>query len=387
MAIPITYNLRSLRVRWRATLATALSIALVVAVFVMVMALASGLKATYINTGDNRNLLVMRRGSTAESSSQIRRDEATRIKYLDGIARDANNQPIASSEIIVLILLDRMDGSGTANVLVRGIGPMALELRPQIKITEGRMFRAGLHECVVSRRIADRFKNCSVGQSFFTSKTEWRVVGIFDAAQTAYESEVWVDADEARDAFKRNFYGSVLLRVENPASANALIKRMTDDKLLGMKVQPETQYWQEQTKNATPIQFIGSLLAIVMSIGAAFAAMNTMYAAVAARTREIGTLRVLGFRRREIYASFLLESVLLSLVGGIIGCALSLPLNGFAAGTMSPTSFSEVAFQFRITGELLAKGMAFALVMGVAGGLLPARLAAQKPVLDALRSV
>ncbi len=387
MAIPIKYNLRNLRVRWRLTLATTLGVALVVAVFVMVMALARGLKATYVSTGDARNILVLRKGSTAESSSQVGLEEVRRIKYLDGIAKNDRNEPLASAEIVVLINMERIDGTGSANVLVRGMGPLGLELRPQITLIEGRMFQKGLRECVVSRKIADRFANCRVGQSFHSGKTDWQVVGVFDAKKTAYESEIWVDADEARDIFRRTFYGSVLIRPVDEPAATWLKKRMEGDKTLQVRVLPETEYYREQTKTAGPIQFMGAFLATIMSVGAAFSAMNTMYAAVGARTREIGTLRVLGFKRRDIYLSFMVESILLALIGGGIGCLISLPLNGIATGTFSWTTFAEVAFEFHITPELLTKGMTFALVMGVLGGLLPARLAARKPVLDALRAV
>jgi len=387
MAIPLKYNLRSIRVRWRATLATILGIALVVTVFIFVRSFAHGMEATYVKTGDSRNLIVLRKGSTAESSSQISREDARRIKYMTGIARDDDGNPLASAEIIVLILLTRMDGSGTANVLVRGISDTAIALRPEIKITEGRMLRGGLNECIVSRRISERFQQCRVGDTFQSGKTTWRVVGIFDAAQTAYESEIWVDADEARSAFKRNFYGSVLLRPADAGGAETLKKRLLDDKLLSIKVQTETEYWDEQTQSAGFYRFLASFLAVIMSIGAAFAAMNTMYAAVGTRTREIGTLRALGFRRRHIYISFLFESVVLSLLGGVVGGLISLSFNLISTGTFGGTSFAEVAFQFRVTPQLLGTGLLFALIMGVIGGLLPARLAARKPVLDALRSV
>lgn len=387
MALPLAYNLRNLRVRWRLTIATVLGIALVVAVFVMVMALARGLKQTLVSTGDARNLLVIRRGSTAESSSQVGRDEMRIIRYLDGIERDAAGAPMMSPEIIVLIYLDRLQGDGGANVIVRGMGPMGMALRPAVRLVEGRMFRPGLNECIVSRKIADRFANCRVGEQFRSGRTEWKVVGIFDAARTAYESEIWLDADEARDVFKRNFYGSALLRPRDPAAAEQLVRRMESDKNLQVRVMPETEYYKEQTKTAGPIQFMGGFLATIMSIGAAFSAMNTMYAAVGARTREVGTLRVLGFKRRAIYLSFLIESILLALVGGALGCLLALPLNGVATGSFSWTTFAEIAFEFRITGELLLKGMLFALVVGAVGGLLPARLAARRPVLDALRAV
>ena len=388
MAIPFRYNLRSLVVRWRSTVATALGIALVVAVFVMVMALARGLEATYITTGDVRNLLVLRKGSTAESSSQITRDEVRQMKYLDGIARNDRGVPLASAEIQVLVQMDRADHTGTAHVLVRGLGPVGIELRPRVKIIEGRMFQLGLNECIVSRRIAQRFANCEIGDKFLGGNATWTVVGIFDAEKTAYESEIWVDADEARDAFKRSFYGSVLIRpVDDPAGVIALTNRIESNRDLSVRVLPETKYYEEQTNTAAPIQFLGSFLAVVMCIGAAFLAMNTMYAAVGARTREIGTLRVLGYRRRDIYFSFMIESILLALAGGLIGCALSFVVHNMATGTLSWNTFTEVAFEFRITGGLLAKGMTFALVMGVLGGLLPARMAARKPVLDALRSV
>jgi putative ABC transport system permease protein len=387
MAIPLKYNLRNLRVRWRMTLATALGIALVVAVFVMVMALARGLKSTLVETGDPRNLLVLRKGSTAESSSQIQKEEVLRFKYLNGIARGANGEPLMSAEIIVLVYLDRIDGSGGANVLLRGMGPVGLELRPSIRLVEGRLFESGRRECVVSTKIAQRFAGTRVGDRFRSGKHEWTVVGRFDAEQTAYDSEIWADADEVRDAFNRNFYGSALLRAAGPEAAGALVKRLESDRLLQVRVLPEQDYYREQTNTAGPIQFMGGFLAAIMSIGAAFSAMNTMYASVGARTREIGTLRVLGFRRRAIYLSFLLESVALALLGGALGCLFSLPLNGIATGTMGWNTFAEIAFEFRITGELLGRGMLFALVMGVLGGLLPARQAARKPVLDALRSV
>ncbi len=386
MAIPVKYNLRNLRVRWRSTIATMLGVALVVAVFVMVMSLHRGMQATYISSGDARNLLVLRKGSTAESSSQISREEARRIKYTPGIALNSGGVPLASAEIIVLMLLDRVDG-GTANVQVRGIGPIGLELRPNVRIVEGRMFESGRRECIVSRKISGRFAHCKVGETFHSGKNDWHVVGIFDAQKTAFESEIWIDADEARDAFNRNFYGSVLLRPVDPAATAAMTDRMQKDKLLSVKVVTETDYYKEQTKSAGLFQFLASFLAVIMSVGAAFSAMNTMYAAVGARTREIGTLRVLGFKRREIYVSILIESMMLSLLGGTLGCLLALPMNGLATGTMSQSTFAEIAFEFRVTPELLSKGMIFALVMGTLGGLLPARLAARKPVLDALRAV
>lgn len=384
-SIPLKYNLRSVRARWRSSVATVAGIALVVAVFVMVMALARGLKATYSGTGEARNLLVIRKGAMAESSSQITLEAARRTRYLDGIERTPQGEPLASAEVIVLITLERV-GGGSAHVQARGLGAMGMELRPTITLVEGRMFKPGARECVVSRQIAQRFKNCRIGEGFHSGKADWRIVGVFEARKTAYESEIWMDADEAKDAFNRSFYCSITLRAIDAAATASLIQRIEADKQLQLRARTETEYYREQTKAAGPIQAFGFCLAAIMSLGAAFAAMNTMYASVGSRTREIGTLRVLGFSARSIYLSFLLESAGVAALGGIVGCALAFPVNGLATGTFNWATFAEVAFEFRITGELLAKGMAFGIVMGILGGLLPARLAARQPLLAALRA-
>ena len=384
MHIPVTYSLRHLRLRWRSTLITTACIALVVAVFVMLMALANGLKATYVSSGDARNLLVLRKGSMAESSSQITLDNVRQVKFLDGIGRDARGEPLVSSELMVLITVPRADG-GKAHVQVRGLGAMGWQLRPQVKVIEGRPFAPGRRECVVSKNITKRFPDLALGKSFRSGRHSWTVVGIFDAGKTAYDSEVWVDADEARAAFNRIFYGSILMRPVDDAAVLALKKRIEGDKQLQLRVLTEPEYYAEQTKTAAPIRLFGAALAAVMSIGAAFSAMNAMYASVGRRAREIGTLRVLGFRRTSIYLAFMLESLFIAIAGGVAGCALSLPMHGVATGTFNWSTFAEVAFEFRITAPLLGAGLLFAILMGVLGGLLPARLAARKPVLEALR--
>jgi putative ABC transport system permease protein len=385
MPLPFKYNWRNLRMRWRSSLGTVLSIALVVAVFVMVMALASGLKSTYVNTGDPRNLLALRRGALAESSSQITFEEVRLIQYLDGIARNGEGEPLASPEIIVLITMERGSG-GQAHVQVRGLGPTGKQLRPEVWISEGRMFQPGRRECIVSGNIARRFKDCRLGQTFRSGKHTWNVVGIFDARQTAYDSEIWMDADEARDAFNRSFYCSVVVRPVDGKAAARLRERIKNDKRLHLEILTEREYYDQQVETAAPIQVFGACLAGIMSIGAAFFAMNALYAAVGRRAREIGTLRVLGFKPWSIYMAFMIESVLVAAVGGVLGCLLSLPLHGLATGTFSWKTFAEVAFEFRITGPLLLGGMIFAVAIGVVGGLLPARWAARKPILDALRA-
>ena len=385
MAIPLKYNLRHLRRRWRSTLGVTLGIALVVAVFVMVMSLARGLQATYLSTGDSRNLLVVRKGSLAESSSQITFDEVRRVKFLDGIARTAQDEPLAAAEIIVLITMDRRSG-GHAHVQVRGIGPMSAQLRPGIHLISGRFFQAGRRECIVSRQVAERFVGCRLGEHFRAGKGDWAVVGIFDAQKTAYDSEMWTDADEARETFNRSFYGSIILRPVDDAAAARVSQRIADDKLMQLRALTEREYYAEQTKTAGPIRMFGACLAIIMSVGAAFSAMNTLYASVGARAREIGTLRVVGFSARSIYLSFLIEALIVAALGGALGCLLALPMHGLATGTFNWATFAEVAFEFRITPGLLIAGMTFALFMGTLGGLLPARHAARQPVLDALRA-
>jgi ABC-type antimicrobial peptide transport system permease subunit len=350
----------------------------------MVMSLAHGLKATYISSGDPRNLLVLRKGSMAESSSQVTVQNVQQTRFLDGIAKNEKGERLVSAEIMVLITLPRASG-GKAHVQVRGLGPMGLALRPTVRFAEGRMFVPGKRECIVSRNLSKRYPDLRLGQTFRFGKNAWTVVGVMEASRTAYDSEIWVDANEAREAFNRAFYGSILLRPTDDAAAAALIERIESDPRWHLRVLTESDYYREQTKTAAPIRIFGATLAGIMSIGAAFSAMNTMYASVGARTREIGTLRVLGFQSSGIYVAFVVESLVISAVGGALGCFLSLPMHGIATGTFNWSTFAEVAFEFRITAGLLAAGMVFAIVMGIAGGLLPARMAARKPVLEALR--
>jgi putative ABC transport system permease protein len=385
MRVPITYSLRHLRLRWRSAMITTLCIALVVAVFVMLISLANGLKATYISSGDVRNLIVLRKGSMAESSSQITLENVRQTKFLEGIARDENGEPLASAEIMVLITVPRASG-GKAHVQVRGLGSMGWRLRSQIHFVEGAAFQPGRRQCVVSKNLAKRFPDLALGKTFRSGKHTWTVVGIFDAGRTAYDSEVWVDADEARTAFNRAFYGSILLRPVNEAAAQALQKRIEGDRQWQLRVLTEAEYYAEQTKTAAPIRIFGAVLAAIMSIGAAFSAMNAMYASIGARFREIGTLRVLGFSRTSIYLALMAESLIIAIIGGVLGCVLSLPMHGIATGTFNWSTFAEVAFEFRITPALLGLGLCFAMVMGVLGGLLPARFAARMPVLLALRA-
>jgi putative ABC transport system permease protein len=385
--IAALYNARNVFVRWRATLATVLGIALVVAVFVLVQALATGLEKSAMNTGDPRNLLIVRKGSTAESSSQVSLQQFQTIRYWPQIAHDEHNEPLVSADVVALISQTRLDGKGEANVSVRGVTPKGRFLRPQVKLVAGRWFDSGKREVVVSSSLARRFNHFQIGEKFKTAGNWLTVVGEFDGGGSAFDSEVWLDADEARAIFDRDRYSSVLVRAVSPQAAQEFSARIDADKRLPLRADSEVEYYAKQTATAMPIRILGNFLATAMSIGAIFAAMNTMYASVGARTREIGTLRVLGFRRRTILASFVLEGALLAAVGGGLGCLLALPMHGVSTGTMSFNTFSETVFQFRITPWLALKGITFAIVVGVIGSLLPAIRASRLPVIAALKSV
>jgi len=381
------YHFRSVIVRWRSTAATVLGLALVIAVFVMVQSLAVGIEKSSANTGDPRNFLIVRQGALAETTSIVTRDQFNILRYLPGVARDASGQPVASADVLVIINLPRKDGTGSANTILRGIGPLGRDLRPQVKLVAGRWFEPGHREVVASQRLAKRFANLQVGGKFHSGGVDLTVVGLFDGDRSAFDSEIWLDADEARSAFDRPDYSSALIRLENDNAATQLKKQLEGEKRLKMKVVREVDYYKEQTRTAGPIRWLGNGLAIVMSIGAIFAAMNTLYASVGARTREIGTLRVLGFRRRSILLGFLLEGAMLAGIAGVLGCLLALPMHGYSTGTLGFETFSEVVFDFQITPALAAKGIVFAIFVGILGSFLPALRAARLPVISSLKAL
>ena len=387
MALPLKYNLRNVTVRWRSTVATVLGIALVVAVFVLLRALARGIEANGANTGDPRNIIVVRKGSQAESGSLITRNQFRILQYFEEIARNERGEPVISAEVVLIISAPRRDGSGEANTLIRGVTPRGIELRPQVELTAGRWFTAGKREIVVSRRLAARFARFEIGGIIKAGPARLSVVGHFDGQASAFDSEAWMDADEARSIFDREQYSSVLLRPRDGDAAAALLKRVEADKRLALRAEREVDYYSKQTMTAVPIRILATLLGAAMSIGAVFAAMNTMYASVAARTREIGTLRVLGYSRRSIVVCFLIEGAFLVAIGGVVGCLLSLPMNGYTTGTIDFQSFAETVFQFRVTPPLMLMGVVFSVVIGLAGSLLPALRAARLPVISALKSI
>ena len=388
MALPIQYSLRNVFVRWRSTLATVLGIAAVVFVWILMQALATGLETSGGITGDPRNLLLVRKGSDSESTSQIGLDDVRSIQYSDEIARDDTGKPLISADALIVVYLPRAGAAaGGANVIFRGVSPNGRSLRPQVKLLAGRWFVPGKREVTVSVRLARRFAGMNPGDEIKLGTRTLTVVGHFDAGGSAFDSEAWMDADEARAIFNRANYASVLIRpVETDAGAR-LKKRLEADPRLVVRVVPEMSYYSEQTKTAGPIRFGGDVIATVMSIGAVLAAMNTMYASVGARTREIGTLRVLGFRRRSIVAAILIEGACLAFIGGVIGGAASLAVNGYRTGTMNFQTLSETVFQLTVTAPVIAKGLAFAALVGLLGALLPAMRASRMPVIEALKAV
>jgi putative ABC transport system permease protein len=387
MAIPISYNVRNLKLRKGLTVMTALGIALTVTTAIFLMALLAGLQRAFVTSGNPLNILVLRKGSEAELSGGFDASLFPTLTTLPGVAKDSHGQPMASGEWVVVIVLPRKDGTGEVNVTVRGMMPDGLELRPSVKLVDGRWFQTGQREVVVSKSLRQRFAHANLGDSMEFGKGSWKVVGVFDAGGSAYESEVWGDVNQmASDFDRQGGFSSAYLRATDPIAADALKNRVGDDQRLKLEGVLETDYYAKQTSSGGPIKVIGIVVAFIMAIGSIFAAMNTMYAAVAYRGREIATLRVIGFSRPAILTSFVLESLMLALLGALVGILLMLPFNGMQTGTSNQVTFSEVVFSLRITPMVAGLAVAFALVMGLLGGLFPAWHAARQNILNALRS-
>jgi len=387
MAIPVSYNLRNLIVRKTTTIMTALGITLTVAVLLSVLALVNGLQTAFQSSGNPLQILVMRKGSNAELSSGITREVFQTLKSMAGIAR-SGDQPMASLEMVTVINLPSVDSPEGMNVTLRGILPLGIEMRDGLKLQDGRWFRAGQREVVVGKSIARRYPGAQLGKKLRFGRGDWEVVGVMDGGQSSVNSEIFGDLNQTSSDFNRaDGLSSVLLRATDSATVPALINSLNDDRRLGVIAQTEKDYYASQTSSGALLQYLGIFISIIMAVGSSFAAMNTMYAAVARRAREIGTLRVLGFSRGSILTSFLFESVLLSTLGGLLGCVLVLPLNNITTGIGSFVTFSEISFNFRVSPEIMAVGVAFALVMGALGGLFPARNAAKKEILTALRDM
>jgi len=395
MAIPIKYNLRNLRLRKGLTAMTALGIALTVTTAIFLMALIAGLDRAFVTSGSPKNVLVLRKGSEAELSGGFDASLFPTLKTLPGIQTAKDGQPMVSGEWVVVIVLPRKDGTGEVNVTVRGMMPTGLEMRQTpdepgkpapVKLIEGEWFHTGQREVVVSKSIRDRFTHANIGDTMEFGKGSWKVVGVFDAGGSAYESEVWGDVNQmASDFDRQGGFASAYLRATDPIAAEALKNRVSDDQRLKLEGMLESDYYAKQTSSGTPIKVIGWVVGVIMAIGSIFAAMNTMYAAVSYRGREIATLRVIGFSRPAILTSFVLESLLIAFLGALVGILLMMPFNGMQTGTSNAVTFSEVVFALRITPTVATRAIIFALIMGFVGGLAPAWHAARQNILNALR--
>lgn len=388
MAVPLSYNLRNLLVRKTTTVMTALGIALTVAVMLGIFGMLAGIEQSFQSTGHPLNLLVMRRGAGAELSSMVTPEAFQVMRGKSGIQSDGG-QLLASHEMVSVLYL-RMRGSGEgANVNLRGLGAAGIRLRGDaVRLAQGRWFEPGRPEVVVGRGAAHTYENCQIGGQIEVDRGSLTVVGVFDGGQTAFNGEIWGDANQlASDTGRAGSLNSALFRAADAAALGTLARQIAEDQRLTHDALPEREYYERQTASGQQLRYLGVFVAIVMAVGSVFAAMNTMYAAVARRGREIGVLRVLGFSRASILLSFVIESLLLALVGGGLACLAVLPLNGLSNRIGNQMTFSQSLFEFRVTPEMLAGGLAFAAIMGVAGGLLPARMAARRDPLAALREL
>ena len=390
MAIPLKYNLRNLMVRKVSTAMTILVVCLVVTVFLFVLSLWQGVERTLSVNASERNVLTMRVGSQAEMQSVVTRDSYEKIRALPGIERDGAGNPMISPELLTLVNIPKQDGKST-NVQVRGMAAGGLSMRPGVRIVEGRMFQPGTDEAVVSKNLAGRFANTRIGDTIRSGSFRWTIVGHFDASGSAYESEIWTDVANLQQQTRRNIYSSVFVRTSDTEAARRYIETVKGDQQLKLEGKTEKKYYEEQMVTGAPIKVLAVLVGLFTAIGASFGAMNTMYAQVAARIREIGTLRAIGFSRRSVLTSFVLESLLLCLAGGILGTVLAFVLFNLVltrpTGTMNFRTFSEVLFHFRLTPPLLLGGLAFSLAMGFVGGFFPAARAARLKITTALREV
>lgn len=387
MSIPLSYTLRNLATRKLTTLLTAGGMALVVFVFATVLMLEEGLRKTLVETGSPDNVVVTRRSAGNEVQSIIGRDQAAVVENQPEVAYGAGGLRLTSKETVVLISLTKRDSDKFSNVLIRGVGQTGIELRPQATIVKGRMFRPGSTEIIAGKSVAERYQGAGIGETLRFGQREWTVVGMIDAGKTGFDSEIWGDVDQLMQAFRRPVYSSVILKLNDPAAFPQLKARIESDPRLTVEAKQESVFYAEQSQLlANFIRYLGMVLSIIFSVGAIIGAMITMYASVANRTAEIGTLRALGFRRKNILSAFLAEALILGAAGGVAGLVLASFMQFFTISTMNWQSFSELAFSFTLNLTIIVKSFVFALVMGLAGGFLPAAQAARLNIVDSLRA-
>jgi putative ABC transport system permease protein len=390
MAIPIIYNVRSVKARWTSTIVAVVGIAGTVGVFIAMLSLGRGFRATLVSSGSADNALITRAGATSEMTSGVSLDAVKIIQDAPGIARGADG-PLLTAEAVLMAPIPLLSTGTDANVQLRGVSPNVLAIRRNVKIIEGRMFQPGLSEVIVGKNAKATYTGLTLGNTIWLGSARWQVVGTFDAGGSAFDSEVWSDPHLLNAAYPprpETLSQSVTAHLASPAALQQLKDALTTDPRLNVDVTREIDYYSKQSTRMTQlITVLGGFVAAIMAIGAVFGALNTMYSAVAERGREIATMRALGFGAAAVVISFLVEALLISFVGGGLGCLAVLPLNGLTTSTINFQTFSNLAFAFKITPELLVKGVVFALAMGLIGGLLPAVRAASQPVATALREL
>lgn len=389
MAIPIVYNLRSMRARWVSAVVAVLGIAGTVGVFLAMLAMARGFRATLVSSGSHDNVLIRRSGASSELDSGINLQQIQVLQDKPGIAR-ANGQPEVSPEVVVIAAFPMISTGTDANVQVRGVSEEVLKVRKNVHMVQGRFFQPGLAELVIGRNVPSTYQGLELGKQVSFGGGTWNIVGVFDAGGSAFDSEIWVDSRVLNQVYKRpdNLFQDVTVSLTSPAAFDQLKDSITADPTLTLQLDREDEYYAAQSRVLTTlITVLGTIVALIMGIGAVIGALNTMYSAVAERSREIATLRAIGFGGGSITVSFIFEALLIALIGGAIGCLAVIPLNGVTTSTMNMQTFSHLAFGFRITPPLLGIGLLFALLMGFVGGVPPAVRAATRPVASALREL
>lgn len=390
MAVPLSYSMRNLWKRRLTTVLTVSGMALVVFVFAAILMMAAGLQKTLVETGSADNVVVIRKGAASEVMSGIERGQASIVEMLPQVAIGGQGRRLVAKEVVVLIALPKRGEGKTSshsNVLVRGIQETSMMLRPQVNLVAGRMFRMGSSEIIVGNSIAKRFEGVGLQGTLNWGMRQWTVVGIFDAGNTGFSSEIWGDVDQVMQAFRRPVYSSVLFKLSDPAAFPTAQKAVETDPRLTLEAKRETRYYLDQSEiMAKFLRILGLSLTIIFSIGATIGAMITMYSAVANRIGEIGTMRALGFRRRNILAAFLAESLVLGIIGGLTGLFFASFMQFITVSTVNFQNFSELAFQFTLTGPIVLQSMIFAIVMGLIGGMLPALRASRMQIVEALRA-
>jgi len=385
--LPVSYSFRNLWNRRLTSVLTITGMALVVFVFAAILMLAEGVQKTLVETGSYDNVVIVRRGSSTEVDSTIDRLQASVVETQSVVALGGKGRPMAAKEVMVLISLPKRGDGKRSNVIIRGIGAQSMPLRPQVKLIEGRLPRPGSSEIIAGQRVAQKFRGGGLGESLRFGMRDWSVVGIFDAGNTAFSSEIWGDADQLMQAFRRTMYSSVLIKLRDAAAFETFRTAIESDPRLTLEAKRENRYYADQSEiMAKFLRILGISLTVIFSMGAVIGAMITMYASVATRTREIGTLRALGFGRKSILTAFLIESLLLGFLGGCIGLFMASFLQLFTFSTMNFQTFAELAFDFALSFEIVYKALVFSLVMGLVGGVLPAARAARMNIVTALHS-